>query len=47
VAPSWPMLTTDVLVRPGQTGAWMLPREFTVFMAPDGRLRIVHEWSRK
>ncbi|WP_157005233.1 hypothetical protein [Microbacterium trichothecenolyticum] len=44
--PSWPGYTFDVLVRPGQTLGWHLPREFTVHGLA-GRLTVIHEWSRK
>ncbi len=49
--PSWPGYTFDVLIRPGDvrlpfSWATHLPREFTVH-GIDGRLDVVHEWSRQ
>ena len=44
---SWPSLTTRILVRPGMTLAWNLPREYTVVLRDDGTFGIIHEWSRK
>lgn len=44
--PSWPGFTFDLLVCYGRTYGWDLPREFTLH-GIDGRLDVVHEWSRK